>query len=346
MFNAEAIALTKSDSSSVTIRDVAKRAGVSVATVSRYINQSAPVSDQVSSRLEAVMSELHYVPHVTARKLATRKTHTIGLLLTNISGDFFAPLLSGIEAGASENGYDLLISSIQHPKDNKSTPPIGPHNTDGILAFPDSLEEKLLRWFYDRQFPVVLLHQSSPPDLQIPCLTVENKAASFKIVEHLIEIHNRRKIIFLRGPEGHEDTSWREMGYIEALEAHGIRRNPNSIASGEFDREVAYESIKQLIISGIEFDAVFSGDDEAAVGVLTALQEMGKRVPEDIAVVGFDDQRMSPYLTPPLTTVRAPTMHVGNEATLQLISLIETNQAKLLTLLPTETIIRRSCGCK
>lgn len=337
--------LTKSDPSSLTIRDVAKRAGVSVATVSRYINQSAPVSDQVASRLETVMSELHYVPDVTARKLATRKTYTIGLLLTDISGDFFAPLLSGIEAGASENGYDLLISSIQYPKGNKSKPPISPHNTDGILAFPDSLEEKTLRWFHGRQFSIVLLHQSSPPDLQIPCVTVENKAASFKIVEHLIEIHNRRNIIFLRGPEGHEDSYWREMGYIEALETHGIHRKPNWIAAGEFDREIAYESIKQLIISGMEIDAVFAGDDEAAVGVLKALKEMGKRVPEDISVVGFDDQRMSPYLTPPLTTVRAPTMQVGYEATLQLISLIETNQAELLTLLPTEVIIRQSCGC-
>jgi DNA-binding LacI/PurR family transcriptional regulator len=143
----------------------------------------------------------------------------------------------------------------------------------------------------------------------------------------------------------HEDSYWRELGYNEALEAHGIARDPAWIAVGEFNREAAYQSIKRLISSGVEFDAVFSGDDEAAVGVLAALKEMDKRVPEEISVVGFDDLSMSPYLTPPLTTVRAPTEKVGYTATLQLISLIQTGQATLLTLLPTEVIIRRTCGC-
>lgn len=337
--------MTKSDPSSVTIRDVAKIAGVSVATVSRYINQSSPVSEEVAKKLETVMSELHYIPLVTARKLATKKTDTIGLLLTDIGGDFFAPLLSGIEAAAGESGYDLLISSLRQPKRNRSPEPVGPHNTDGILVFPDSLEEDSLRRFHEKKFPTVLLHCSSPADLQIPCVTVENKAASYKLIEHLIEVHGRRKIVFLRGPDNHEDSYWREIGYNEALEKHGLQLDSARVAGGEFDREVAYQSINQLITSGVEFDAVFSGDDEAAVGVLTALRENGKRVPQHVSVVGFDDQRMSPYLTPPLTTIRAPTNEVGYEATRQLINLISTGQAVPLTLLPTELVIRRSCGC-
>lgn len=338
--------MTKSDPSSITIRDVARQAGVSVATVSRYINQTAPVSDEVASRLESVMSDLNFVPHVSARNLATKRTHTIGLLSTDIGGDFFAPLLSGIEEAASENGYDLLISSLRRPKNGRSMPLIGPHNTDGILAFTHSLEEKTLRWFHERQFPVVLIHNSPPPDLKIPCVTVENKAASVKIINHLIDVHGRKKIVFLRGPEEHEDSYWREQGYNEALEYHNILCDPELVAAGGFDRQIACQSIKQLIDSGMEFDAVFSGDDEAAVGVLSALKEKGKHVPEEVSVVGFDDQRMSPYLTPPLTTVRAPTNKVGYAATVQLINLIQTGQAQLLTLLPTTVIIRRTCGCK
>lgn len=337
--------MTKTSTSSVTIRDVAKRAGVSVATVSRYINHSGPVSDEVASRLESVMSELHFVPLATARKLATKKTHTIGLLLPDIRGDFFAPLLSGIEATASDNGYDLLISTMRHTQNHRSLPPVGPHNTDGILVFTDGLAEKSLRWFHDRQFPVVLLHCSSPADLQIPCVTVENKSASNKLIEHLIEVHGRHKILFLRGPENHEDSYWRELGYKEALKKHNIPFDPTRVTVGEFDREVAYESIKQVIASGVEFDAVFAGDDEAAVGVFTALKEAGIRVPQDVSIVGFDDQRMSPYLTPPLTTVRAPTNEVGSEATHQLINLIRDGEAKPITLLPTKIILRRSCGC-
>lgn len=337
--------MTKTNPSSVTIRDVAKRAGVSASTVSRYINQSGPVSDQVASRLEDVMAELRFIPDVTARNLATKKTHTIGLLLTDIRGDFFAPLLSGIESAASENGYNLLISSIHQPDLNHSLPPVGPHNTDGILAFTDSLEEDAIRWLHDRKFPIVLLHRSSPPDLQIPCVTVENKAASINLVEHLIEVHKRRKIIYLRGPQEHEDSYWRELGYTEALKTHGVPLNSSWIAEGDFNRQVAYRSIKRLISTGVEFDAVFSGDDEAAVGVLAALKEAGRRVPEEVSVVGFDDQRMSPYLTPPLTTVRAPTHDVGYEATHQLFNLIRDDQATTLTLLPTHIVLRSSCGC-
>jgi DNA-binding LacI/PurR family transcriptional regulator len=181
--------------------------------------------------------------------------------------------------------------------------------------------------------------------MDIPCVTVENKAASRKIVEHLIQVHGRRRIAFLKGPERQEDSYWREMGYRDALEAHGIPFDPTLVAPGEFDRDVAATSVKHLLAAGVETDAIFSGDDEAAVGVLEALQTAGKRVPEDVAVVGFDDQRLSAYLVPPLTTVRAPTERVGYEAAQQLVSLIRTGQAERLTLLPTEMIIRRSCGC-
>jgi len=158
-------------------------------------------------------------------------------------------------------------------------------------------------------------------------------------------VHGCRRIAFLRGPEGHEDSYWRETGYREALEAHAIPFDSGLIAPGEFNRNAAAASVRNMLAAGVEIDAVFAGDDEAAVGVLEALREAGKRVPEDIAVVGFDDQRLSAYLTPPLTTVRAPTERVGYEAAQQLVKLIRTGQADRLTLLPTEMIIRRSCGC-
>ncbi len=331
--------------SSVTIRDVAKKANVSVATVSRYINGTARVSDEVARRLDQVMKELNYIPHSTARKLATNRTYTIGLMLTDITGDFFAPLLSGVEATARENGYDLLISSAREPHAEVRDLPLGPHNCDGILGFTTSLKDECLRSLREMNFPVVLIHRSPPDGLDIPSVTVENKAASYKLVSHLIEEHGRQRIVYLRGPEGHEDSYWREMGYREALQDHGIPLDESLISNGDFFRRKAYQSIWELLSVGVQFDGVFSGDDEAAVGVLIALKEAGVRVPEEVSVVGFDDQRMSPYLQPPLTTVRAPTEEVGKEAARQLIRLIETGKADPLTLLPTELVIRRSCGC-
>jgi LacI family transcriptional regulator len=334
-------------STSVTIRDVAKQAGVSIATVSRYINQTATVSPQVASRLDEVMETLKYVPHSTARNLATQKTNAIGLLLIyNIYGDFFAPMLRGIEDVVAEAGFNLLISSNPSRFSNTHPPALGPNNTDGILGYADSLTEAGLTNFYNSNFPVVLIYRSPPPHLSIPSVTVENKAASKAIVDHLIEAHQRKRIIFLRGPEHQEDSYWREMGYRASLEAHGIPYDADLVWPGEFEREVAQTTMIELILAGVEFDAVFTGNDDAAIGVLAALREMGKRVPEDVSVVGFDDLRSSPYLTPSLTTVRAPTEEVGRVAARQILNLIRGRHADPLTLLPTEMVIRNSCGCQ
>jgi LacI family transcriptional regulator len=333
-------------SSHPTIRDVARLSGVSVATVSRYINRTAVVSPDVSARLAQVMSELKYVPRAAARNLATHRTNTLGLLLDAIHGDFFAPLLNGIEAASGEAGYDLLISTSGHPRPRAEFwLPLGPHNTDGLLIFTNTLDKKGLTSCVEQGLPLVLIHQSGPDSLKIPCVTVENKAASRKIVDHLIEAHGRKRIVFLQGPQDNEDSFWRESGYRESLQCHDIPIDPILISTGEFEREVAQASILSLLSSGVEFDAVYTGDDEAAVGVLNALRISKRCVPEDVAVVGFDDQRLSAFLTPPLTTVRAPTEKVGYEAVAQLVKLIQTGQAEPLTLLPTEMIIRRSCGC-
>jgi LacI family transcriptional regulator len=334
-------------SSSVTIREVAKQAGVSIATVSRYINQTATVSPEVASRLDEVMETLKYVPHSTARNLATQKTNAIGLLLIyNFYGDFFAPMLRGIEDVISEAGFALLISSNSSRFSNTHSLALGPNNTDGILGYADSLSEAKLTHFYHSNFPVVLIYRSSPPHLSIPSVTVENKTASKAIVDHLIEGHGRQRIIYLRGPEHQEDSYWREMGYRASLEAHGIPYDPDLVWPGEFEREVAQTTMIELILAGVEFDAVFAGNDDAAIGVLAALREMGKRVPEDVSVVGFDDLRSSSYLTPSLTTVRAPTEEVGRVAARQILNLIRGRQADPLTLLPTEMVIRNSCGCQ
>jgi DNA-binding LacI/PurR family transcriptional regulator len=335
-------------SDSVTIRDVAKHAGVSVATISRFTNQNAPVSLEVSERIQQVMLDLNYKPHAAARHLATRRTHTIGLVLHNMHTDFFAPLLSGIESIVSENQYNLLVATYKSPAHKSSEPPIGPHNTDGMLVFADSLSEEHLTKLCVNRFPLVLIHRTPPPNLKIPFVTVENKAATKKIIDHLIEEHHRRAILFLRGPREQEDSNWREQGYRDALESHGLAVDKCLFADGEFNGAIAYQNIKKLIAQKktcFPFDAIFTGDDDAAIGALTALSEAGLRVPEDVSVVGFDDSRLSPYLNPPLTTVRAPTEEVGRTATRLLFNQLKDLPAEPVTLLSTEIILRRSCGC-
>jgi DNA-binding LacI/PurR family transcriptional regulator len=334
-------------SDSFTIRDVAKKAGVSVATVSRYINRNTPVSPKVAKRLDKVMAELKYVPRAAARNLASRKTRVLGFLLTNIDNDFFAPLIKGAEQEVRKEGYNLLIATYHSGNRGSVPPPIGPHNTDGLLVFADSLPDEELIKFYETGFPMVLIHRTPPASLPLPSVTVENKSAAFRLVEHLIVQHNKKRILFLRGPIHQEDSYWRETGYRAALEAHGLPFEENLVLVGEFEQEIAYQALKQFLDTeeGSKFDAVFAGDDNAAIGVLDALNEHGYRIPEDIAVVGFDDLRLSAFLAPPLTTVRAPTQRVGQIATERLFGLLKNEVQEEIMLLPTELIIRRSCGC-
>lgn len=336
-------------SHSVTIYDVAKQAGVSVATVSRYINRNAPVSMEVARRLDQVMAELKYMPHAAARHLATRKTRIIGLLLNNLHNDFFVPLLNGIEAIVRQKDYNLVIATYHGNSRSAMPAPIGPHNTDGLLVFSDGLSDEDLANFHASGFPMVLVHRTAPDSLNLPCVTVENIEITCQLIEHLIQVHGKRRILFLRGPEDQEDSGRRELGYKSALAANGIPFDKELILNGDFERNIAFEVMDHFISNGnrVVFDAVFTGDDDAAIGVLRALHKHKYRIPDDIAVVGFDDLGFASFLHPPLTTVRAPTETVGRIATEKLFSLLENQSLNSeAVVLPTEIIFRRSCGCQ
>jgi len=328
-----------------TIRDVARAAGVSVATVSRYMNNSQLVAEETASRVKNAMLDLGFVPNPVARNLSTRRTNTIGLVISNIGGDFFTPLLDGIIETTEKENLNLLIFSSNRT-DRYNHVLLGPMYTDGLLVFADSLGSEDMANLKELGHPMVLIHQSPPAGLSIPTVTIENKAASKRIVNHLIEKHDRKRIVFLTGPENNEDSFWREAGYREALIDHGLPLTPDLIEIGGFDRSIARQSIIRLIKKEIPFDAVFAGDDEAAIGVLLALKEYGRSVPEQVSVVGFDDQKLAEFLHPRLTTVCAPTQRVGITAAKLLIQIIQDQPVEDIILLPTELVIRNSCGCQ
>jgi DNA-binding LacI/PurR family transcriptional regulator len=330
-----------------TIEDVAREAGVSIATVSRVLNNPDVVAPRTVVRVRTAIAALHYQPREAARMLARSKTNTIGLLLPEISGYFFFPMILGVEKEAHANGYSLLIhSALAEDSEHGQMPlSLGEHNTDGLIIFAHSLSESELRRLDALHLPMALLHQSPPEGLQIPNVTFENKRGARELVEHLIVTHGYRRIVFLAGPEHHEDSYWREMGYREALDAHGIPFDPALVARGDFAPDKAKQAVQQLLDDGIVFDAVFAADDESASGAMMALRDAGKRIPEDVAVVGFDDTLLAAHLTPPLTTVHAPIEDAGRQAVVQLLRRIKGEPAEAVTLLPAEVVIRQSCGC-
>lgn len=331
---------------SVTIRQVAAQAGVSIATVSRYLNQKTRVSPEVAARIAQVTNDLNYHLNPVARQLASSRTKTIGFMLVDLSMDFFGPLLAGVEAVVREQAYSLLVATAKVTAQPQVLP-LGPHNTDGLIVFANSLSDQQVEAFSRFNFPLVLIYRIPRNNPNLPFVAVENTAATFELIQHLITVHQRRRILFLRGPREQDNSTWREQGYRAGLAAYHLKVDENLFLDGNFETATAYQNLKQhLAEHGPNFDAVFAGDDDAAIGVLLALREAGLRVPEDVSVVGFDDSKMSRFLQPPLTTVRAPTRQVGQLAAEQLFNVILGKEVEREILLPTQIVMRRSCGCQ
>ena len=328
-----------------TISDVAELAGVSIATVSRVVNGTAPVAPETVERVQQAIITLGYSPHAAARKLAGRDTGTLGVLLPEVAAEFFFPLVRGIAEEVREAGYDLLIHVASSGQEASISSPLGEHNTDGLLVFTGRLNDAEITRLYQSGFPVVLLYRSPPDDLPIPYVMFENKRGARELIEHVITEHGRRRIAYLRGPEGNEDSEWREKGYREALAAHNIPFDSDLVGIGGFDADIARETVESWLLAGLDFDAIFAGDDEAAMGVMAALRHAGKRVPEDIAVVGFDDISSAKLMAPPLTTVRAPIQAAAAGAAQALFAQINGIKAPNQLHYATEIVIRQSCGC-
>ena len=330
-----------------TISDVARLAGVSISTVSRVMNDTAPVANETEDKVRSAVQQLDFTPHAAARTLAGRKTNTIGLLLPELGSSFFIPTLRGIEAAAREAGLDLLIFTFgAGPLARKQArQPLGEHNTDGLLIFSTQLDNAELVRMYQRGFPIVLLHRSAPKGLPIPSVRFENHLGVRQAIDHLIEVHGRRRIVFLRGDADNEDSFYREIAYREALDVHGLPFDPALVGVGGFNEMLGEAVISAMIADGLQFDAIFTGDDEAAAGVMMALRNGSLSIPEDVAVVGFDDLSSARHFNPSLTTVRAPIETASYLAAHHLACLIQGDPVELVNVLPVELVLRRSCGC-
>jgi DNA-binding LacI/PurR family transcriptional regulator len=206
-------------------------------------------------------------------------------------------------------------------------------------------DEEMAR-LHRNKFPIVLLYESPPPSSKIPAVLIENKTGAQKLVDHLIETHHCRRIAFLRGPANNEDSEERERGYRLALQTHNIKFDPALIGAGGFNEDDAQATVGQWIATGLDFDAVFAADDDSAVGAIHALRRAGRSVPDQVAVAGFDDVPFARYITPALTTVRAPIEQVGREAIRKLVRLVRGESEEGLAMMQTELVIRESCGCR
>jgi len=331
----------------VTIKDVAREAGVSVASVSRALNGSGGVTAETEQRIRAVANRLRYVPHSAARSLITRRTHTIGALLPDLYGEFFSELIRGIDLAARARGLHLLVSSAHDGVEEAAAALRAMRGrVDGMLILSSRADQKFLHANLPEALPTVLLN-SAVRSPQYSVLNIDNEGGARAMVRHLVDA-GHRQIAFITGPEGNFDAAQREHGYRAAMTefAPGV---PVRVIAGAFTEESGYRAGRELLATGTRPQAVFAGNDMMAIGCLYAFQEAGLDVPRDIALAGFDDIPISRYVTPSLTTVRVRIVDLGRSALERLAALLEASDQAITPSADTlgcEVVVRDSCGAR
>ncbi len=334
--------------SNVTIRDVAKKAGVSVATVSRVLNNSALVTDETRNRIQSIAEKLHYVPNASARGLSTRRSDIIGLLLPAVNGDFFSEVIRGADQAAQERGFHFLVSSHHNDLTEIQTELQAiSGRVDGLLLMsPNQNPHTLRKNILPASLPVVLLN-CPPGGEPIDSLTVDNRTGAFEIVQHLIG-HGHTRIAIIKGLGQNIDARERLEGYRLALRKNGCERVSALEVEGSFDESSGYDAVPAILNLRPRPTAVFAANDAMAVGALSALLDAGVNVPGELALVGFDDTPVARYVTPSLTTVHVPISDLGSLAMKKIADILQGGKRtkREHIVLPTETIIRHSCGCQ
>jgi LacI family transcriptional regulator len=298
---------------SATIRDVAGQAGVSVATVSRVINAKGSVRADTASRVLAVVRQLGYVPHGAARSLTTRRTHTLGVVLPDMHGDFFSELIRGIDLAARVAGFHVLVSGSHSERAEIEAVLQALHGrVDGLVVMAPGVGDPWLHASLPRRTPAVILNDSDEQERHC-CICIDNRHGSRLAMEHLLGLGHRR-IAMICGPGGNPDAEERRLGYRETLAAVGLCWEPGLELPGDFREESGFRAGLQLAGMSPRPTAVFAANDAMAIGCLAALREQRLQVPDELSLVGFDDVPMARYLAPALTTVHVPIAEVGSGA--------------------------------
>ena len=307
----------------ITIKDVAREANVSVASVSRAMNGNSGVTAETGQRIREVAKRLRYVPHTAARSLITKRTNTIGALLPDLYGEFFSELIRGIDLAARARGLHLLVSSSHDDAAEAATAIRSMQGrVDGLLLMSPHADVSFLKEHLPEHLPTVLMNAVQGGH-EYTQLAIDNTGGATAMVRHLL-LQGRRRIAFIRGPANNRDVTEREQAYRDALATARAGRAGQAaiVLTGDFSEQSGYRAGQELLAMQPRPDAIFAANDMMAIGCLSALRAAGVRVPQEIAVAGFDDVPMARYVTPPLTTVRVRIAELGAQALTQLAAQI------------------------
>lgn len=334
-----------------TIKDVAKYAGVSPATVSNVLNETKYVSEELCNKVKKAVEELHYHPDYIATSMKRKTTQTIGVVVSTLNLIFISQVINGIQSVASKNDYKLIFYSSDNSihKEMKYVDMLVNSKVDGIILNTIANEKKhadYIRYLQSLQtgkkpIPIVSLERNLSK-LGIRSVHVNNRLGGQIATEHLVN-HDCNNIALVTGPMFLDLTQDRYSGYLDILKTHNISFDKELICTGDFTPNSGYQAAKHLIAEGIHFDSIFACNDEMAIGVLKALKEADRIVPEDVKIVGFDNTFVTSLVTPSISTINVPKFRMGSCATQMLIDYLQDNTNDQMSCeLPIDLTIRNS----
>ena len=329
-----------------TIRDVAKQAGVAPITVSRVINNSGYVNEKTRARVEAAIADLGYVPNVLARSLRSRRTDTLGLILTDISNPFWTTVARGVEDAASDAGFNVILCNTDESEveQDKYLHVLVQKQVDGVLLVPARSAVEPIKFIQSQNTSVVVLDRRIP-NSQTDAVRCDSEGGAYQLTCLLLSLGHRR-IAMLSGPRGVSTSEDRVTGYRRALAEAGVEVDAAQVCYGEFSLESGYDMTVQVLARTPRPSALFAGNNFIAIGALRALRDAGLRVPEDLALVGFDDLPTDLVVDPFITVAAQPAYEMGRQATELLLARLseEAPAAYQEIVLPTVIVVRESSG--
>jgi LacI family transcriptional regulator len=337
---------TTRPSSRVTIHDVARLAGVSPATVSKVLNDAPHVSLAARERVRGAVGKLGYRPNTIARSLKQQRTHTVGLITDDLKGVFTTPLMLGVEEAASAEGFSVFLcnSHGEAARERGHLQVLLDKQVDGVILLSGyRVRERPGPALALGDLPVVYLYQYTR-DAAVPSVVPDDCQGAELGASHLIGL-GRRRIAFINGPDHYEAAHRRLEGYRAALHCAGLAYDPALVRWGKWYESSGYRLARELMAQSAPPDAIFCAADSLAVGALDALHQLGRDVPGDVAVVGFDDRSFAAHQRPPLTTVALPLYEMGKMAGELLLGAVRGRPAEpAIHRVPCRLIRRQSCG--
>lgn len=332
--------MTQSSGHAATIYTVAERAGVSTATVSRALAGSPKVAERTRAAVVQAAQDLDYLPDAAARALAGRRTHALGLVLPDVDGPFYAELLVGFEIAASRLGFSVVIMQADPRHDARRAIRRLAGTVDAIAFMARSAASDALVAEVAGRRPVITVARAQVPGRD--ALFAENRETARRLTEHLLA-GGRRRPGFVGTPERGSDIGERHRGFVDALTAAGIA--VPEVVEAEPTEEAGAAAAERLLADGLPYDALVCGNDEIAIALLQTLQDRGVRIPQDLAITGWDDITTARYIRPALTTVAQPVRGLGALAAERLAALIDGAAPEPApVVLPSEIVLRSSCG--